>query len=406
MIRWYGRYRGLREWLKTRFKPMSKGGPWMPGLWAECECKTKDLSPDFWQATKPHRADFENLGFKQCRLRKPPTTLQPFIHESGSIFYLDPTRCYFGQLLRVNGYDSAKGIGINKITIAFTAVYEDGSVSCTNNKRTFDPVDPGTIIRLNSYNVTEIYQRFQEELKRRRDTPRAFPDIESLRQWFDTRQIKNFKDWVERRLFIQMTESEIAAARAALSAPPSPRSGLKLKLWPTVLIFALVLLFLNRYSNARPADNTVEYHGQRFKMRLPYASYEDYKDDPNNLDTNELGRIEQTMEAVKIPTMFSDQRAFSGAMFDLKFPGYGLAFLDASTTTDDGSAIEAASVEIPERNKERVIVACGPVGGTLRLVDDFIFEDGGTNDIQRVRLERGQLEYFDQTGRLFREKRI
>jgi hypothetical protein len=30
--------------------------------------------------------------------------------------------------------------------------------------------------------------------------------------------------------------------------------------------------------------NTVEYHGERFRIRRPYMTYEDYKDDPDNLD--------------------------------------------------------------------------------------------------------------------------
>jgi len=105
MIRWFGWRRGVIFWINTRFKPPRRGGTWMPRLWAENECAAEDLSPDFWQATKPHRGDFEKLGFVQCHLTKGTKEADklrdPSIRDSGGIFYLDSTRCYFGQLLYV-----------------------------------------------------------------------------------------------------------------------------------------------------------------------------------------------------------------------------------------------------------------------------------------------------------------
>ena len=100
--------------------------------------------------------------------------------------------------------------------------------------------------------------------------------------------------------------------------------------------------------------NTIIYQNQQFKMSRPYATYEDYKDDPNNLDTNELGRIEKTMESVKIPKSFKNQDEFIHFMiFDLGFPGYGVGGIGASVQTDDGSKLEAELVEIPQANKDR-----------------------------------------------------
>jgi hypothetical protein len=142
-------------------------------------------------------------------------------------------------------------------------------------------------------------------------------------------------------------------------------------------------------------------------MRQAYDSYEDYKDDPNNLDTNDLGRIEQTMESVKIPVSFKDRKEFIDFMLsDLEFPGYGTGFLGGSSTTDDGSAIEVALVEIPQKDKERFVVAHGKAGGELKLVDDFVFDNGGTNNIDRVQMKDRQLQYFDLTGRLIRKKSL
>ncbi|HEY1790797.1 MAG TPA: hypothetical protein VGJ73_21795 [Verrucomicrobiae bacterium] len=206
MIRWHGWGRGIRAWLRNRFKSMSRSGRWMPGLWAENECKPDELSPNFWQATKPHRADFEKLGFAQCHLsksaKKSDKITDPSVLDSGGIFYLDPTRCFFGQLIYSQHYIPATDKVFNHLVLAFTAVLEGRSFSCTNNRMTFDSATGGEVIRLKSYDVTQIYDRFREELRRRRDTPQPFADLDALRQWFDARQMKNFEDHVRRGLFV------------------------------------------------------------------------------------------------------------------------------------------------------------------------------------------------------------
>ncbi len=143
---------------------------------------------------------------------------------------------------------------------------------------------------------------------------------------------------------------------------------------------------------------------KRQVTRLPYASYEDYKDDPNNLDTNELGRIEQAVKSAKIPSSFRNRDEFLHVMiFDLEFPGYGLS--DIGGKTDDGSAMEPVSVEIPQADKERVVVGRG-FGGQLNLVDDFIYETVETNDISRFRLAHDELQYFDRADHLVRKKTL
>jgi hypothetical protein len=420
MIRWHGWRGGVRAWLRTRFKPMSRHATWMPRLWAENECKTEDLSPDFWQATKPHRTDFEKLGFVQCHLtkaiKKTDKLFDPSIRDSGGIFYIDSTRSYFGQLLYLRTYARET----SSIHITFTAAFEHCNLTCTNHSITFDSANSGKIIRLNSFDVPAIYNRFREELQRYSETPRSFPDLESLRQWSDALKMKAFEDRVRRRLFVRMTEPEVVALWAerqrypAGRPAPSPRRRLRLELMPTTLVVVLmVILMVLRHRNMPAssggntiAGDTIIYQGQQFKMSRSYAEYEDYKDDPNNLDTNDLGRIERTMEAVKIPASFKDSDDFIHFIFDLKFPGYGVGGIGASIQTDDGSTFDAESVEIPQMDKERVLVVRQEPGGGLKLVDDFVCDESGTNSISQVRLEHQQLEYFDQRGKIFRKKGI
>src|SRR5207248_8325205 len=64
-----------------------------------------------------------------------------------------------------------------------------------------------------------------------------------------------------------------------------------------------------------------------------------YKDDPNNLDTNELERIEKVMVEATLPSAFTTREDFIHALFKLKFPGYGLGGIGSQPQTDDGSAL-------------------------------------------------------------------
>ena len=67
----------------------------------------------------------------------------------------------------------------------------------------------------------------------------------------------------------------------------------------------------------------IEYQGTTFKLTKSYSSFEDYKDDPNNIDLSEVPRIEQLMTEVKIGPEFSNWRDFVHQAFTVNFPGYG-----------------------------------------------------------------------------------
>src|SRR5262245_44506825 len=107
-----------------------------------------------------------------------------------------------------------------------------------------------------------------------------------------------------------------------------------------VAIFAIVYVV----SHLRAGSGTIEYYGETFKTAKKYWSYEDYKDDPNNLDTNELARIEKVMTEASLPAVFNSRREFIHAMFKLKFPGYGLGGIGERAQTDDGSELTVESV--------------------------------------------------------------
>lgn len=147
----------------------------------------------------------------------------------------------------------------------------------------------------------------------------------------------------------------------------------------------------------------MEYRGQQFKLRKVYATWDDYKEDPNNLDTNELGRIEQIMTNAPVPATFKDSEEFlKFVSFNLVFPGYGEGSFEERA--DDGSILNSETVEIPQRDKDRVLVA-REVDGQVKLVDDFVYNTA-TNELGVVKLEKQVLRYYDTKNNLLREKHL
>ncbi len=173
-----------------------------------------------------------------------------------------------------------------------------------------------------------------------------------------------------------------------------------------VLIFIVAatgtLLYFTRGHHGG-SSNTIEYQGEHFKLAKSYWSYDDYKGDPNNLDSNEISRIETVMCAAKINTDFDTREQLIHAVFDLRFPGYGLEAFGEKQQSD-GSSLSMFSVEIPQRNKDRYFVA-RISRGRYRLVDDFV-ANSASNVISRVKLENVSLRYYDANGLVVREHRI
>lgn len=408
-MRWHGWKRGSWQFIISRFKKPAAGA-WLPSLWSDIECKEADFSEECRQALKLHRDRMAGLGYVECVFFKVQKNIRAAARDSGSILYLHGNRRQIGRLAFHKVINSRTESYLISTSIGFSSSFGNGVLSYTNQWLSFDGDPKNEVVRLRSYDAEDIHRQFEVHLSRRNETPREFSDVAALREWFDANQISYFERQLQRGLYIRMTDQEIAVAKDRLAnskAPVGPsRFGRFRFEWWAVLI---VILFAVQYFRSprrvqEGSADTIDYQGQHFKMRMAYESYEDYKDDPNNLNTNELDRIEQTMVAAKIPTSFKDQNEFSHTvLFDLKFPGYGAA-LGLESKTDDGSKIEAASVEIPQRDKERYFVLRDR-HGRLNLVDDFVFGTA-TNMIARVKLEKNTLIYYDEKGNKLREKSL
>jgi hypothetical protein len=209
-------------YLLTRFmlpKPMG----WMPGLWADLEALKPDLSKPFWQATARHRQEFVALGFSELGFKKAKRILDPLHRDNGGVNYLDRTRTHFGQLL-YNKRHVAPPVDADRehLTIAFTAAFGEGLLSYTTSKRSLESLPLHEVVRLPSADVKTLYQGFLKHLKRSAEPPRVFPDVGSLRDWFDANQLEKFEDKVRRRVYLLMTGAEVEAAARKIP-PPLPK---------------------------------------------------------------------------------------------------------------------------------------------------------------------------------------
>lgn len=161
-----------------------------------------------------------------------------------------------------------------------------------------------------------------------------------------------------------------------------------------LLIGALIAITLLWTIVRSHLPSNVEYHGQKIKLSKYYLSYEDYKDDPDNIDTSENARVEQLVTQAPIGRHFADRKEMVAALFELKFPGYGLGFVGTQPQLD-GKALELASVEIPRANKDRYLLF-EERNGSYALVDDFVAP--GASQIMRVREENGVFIYSARSG--------
>lgn len=142
------------------------------------------------------------------------------------------------------------------------------------------------------------------------------------------------------------------------------------------------------------ASDTIEYQGQRIKLSRPYATFEEYKDDPDNIAPSENARVERLASEAPIGSSYPSRKAMVDAAFAIKFPGYGLSGPEEKRQPD-GSTLALIVIEIPRAGKDRCLVFRRR-GDTYALIDDFVELEA--KGIDEVRDEGGQLAYYNRAG--------
>jgi len=135
----------------------------------------------------------------------------------------------------------------------------------------------------------------------------------------------------------------------------------------------------------------IDYLGMRFDLPRAYASYEAFRDDPNNLGPTNLARIQAMAETHRLPEVFASTEAFGKQAFELKVPGYGLANLRVDAPDPKPMLI---AVEIPGTVRWRFLLAAGEPG-SVRVIDDFIHEG---KPITSAVVQSGVVHYIGPQG--------
>jgi hypothetical protein len=141
------------------------------------------------------------------------------------------------------------------------------------------------------------------------------------------------------------------------------------------------------------SSTTVEYQGHSIKLTRLYATFEDYKDDPNNIDPSEYGLVKQLVTEAPVAASYPDIHALThDEVFNLTFPGYGCGWTGDKPPPE---GLLVTSIEIPMAESERMLVFRKQESGYL-LIDDFV-----ANDVPGIRLIRekgGSLNYYSRDG--------
>ena len=166
--------------------------------------------------------------------------------------------------------------------------------------------------------------------------------------------------------------------------------------WKRLLIAAAVVFVLAVvWAIVRRAlPSYVEYRGEKIKLTKFYLDYDDYKNDPDNIDPSETQRVQRLVSEAPIAHSFADRKQAVDAVFDIKFPGYGAGGLGPLDKAD--GALNGLEVEIPRANASRMFIFQN-VGSTYILVDDFV--DAGPAGIRGFRRQGANLIYTTADGR-------
>jgi len=144
----------------------------------------------------------------------------------------------------------------------------------------------------------------------------------------------------------------------------------------------------------RVLPSYMEYRGEKIKLTMFYFDYDDYKNDPGNIDPSETGHVQQLVSHAPIMRSFPSRMEAVHAVFEIKFPGYGAGSLGPIQGGE--GALNGLSVEIPRAEKNRYFIFRNS-GGRYVLVDDFIQSD--ESGIREIHQDGTSLVYTTGDGR-------
>ena len=140
--------------------------------------------------------------------------------------------------------------------------------------------------------------------------------------------------------------------------------------------------------------NVIDYRGEKIRLTKSYADFDDYKNDPQNIDPAETARVQRLVMEAPLERDFESLVDASKAAGEIAFPGYGSGGF-GEQLQPDGTVLTGFSIEIPRAEKHRYLIFRGG-HGKYRLIDDFVLSD--KTIIGHVTEENGALVYSTHQG--------
>jgi hypothetical protein len=132
---------------------------------------------------------------------------------------------------------------------------------------------------------------------------------------------------------------------------------------------------------------SLDYRGEKIKLKHFYFDYDDYKNDADNIDPSETARVQQLVAQAPIAHSFANRREAATAVFDIKFPGYAAGGFNGGKQNSD---LLGFMIEIPRAGEGRYFLFKKKDAGYI-LLDDFV--DGTMPGINHVEEKDGHLIY-------------
>lgn len=147
---------------------------------------------------------------------------------------------------------------------------------------------------------------------------------------------------------------------------------------------------------------SIEYFGQKIKLRKIYFSFTAYALDKENISITEANRLENIMENVPFGPKFSSKNEVHVAFAELRFPGYD-SFYANQMHGDPRQNLEFMTISIPRVNKYRYLLIQKTDGDNYSVISDFI---APIWPVVRVAVNGENLEFLNRTGEIIfvREK--
>ncbi len=106
---------------------------------------------------------------------------------------------------------------------------------------------------------------------------------------------------------------------------------------------------------SRLIPSYTEYRGEKIKLTRYYFDFDEFKNDPDNIDPSETSRVQRLVIEAPIGKSYATREEMIHATFDIVFPGYGTGGLGDGREEGEG-ALSGESIEIPRADKMRHIV--------------------------------------------------